>query len=496
MTLILEVEYLSGVCYAAVGPDSEMPDWPPQPDRIFSALVAAWASRGESDREADALEWLESRPQPRITAPPARARTAPTSYVPPNDPRSDRKSGAATVMPHLRRRQPRRFPAVRLAEPVVRLVWEQTNLDDGTLQALQDVAADVSYVGHSASLTRCRFLMLPVEQAEQNTAAPMRVVYPGRMAELRRAFTSGRWPQPGSPARTLPSPTEASMNVFGDRWLILEHIGGTMPDLRASARVARTLRNAILSGYDQTGLRNAVPEAVSGHRPDGSVSSNPHLAIIPLSFVGFPHADGNVLGFAIVPPRTGAVLEDPDFRTALRAVARMDEERGRRVLTIKTSEGASSDHAFSIELSPSFEPPANLRSLDPRLYLKGAREFATVTPIVLDRHLKAKGDEREAEMRDLIAQACRNVGLPAPEVIVPAKHSAVEGAPSAYPSGSAPSWLRWRLPPSLASRQLTHAVIRFPQEVAGPVLLGAGRHFGLGLCRPLRPGRRDGDAVG
>lgn len=45
--------------------------------------------------------------------------------------------------------------------------------------------------------------------------------------------------------------------------------------------------------------------------------------------------------------------------------------------------------------------------------------------------------------------------------------------------------MRWKLPGSLASRQLTHAVIRFPETVRGSVLLGAGRFVGLGLCRPL-----------
>jgi CRISPR-associated protein Csb2 len=45
--------------------------------------------------------------------------------------------------------------------------------------------------------------------------------------------------------------------------------------------------------------------------------------------------------------------------------------------------------------------------------------------------------------------------------------------------------MRWQVPASLASRALTHAVIRFSEPVAGPVILGAGRFVGLGLCRPL-----------
>ena len=51
MSLVLEVEFLTGVCRAAHSPASTEPDWPPQPDRVFSALVATWAARGERTSE-------------------------------------------------------------------------------------------------------------------------------------------------------------------------------------------------------------------------------------------------------------------------------------------------------------------------------------------------------------------------------------------------------------------------------------------------------------
>lgn len=119
------------------------------------------------------------------------------------------------------------------------------------------------------------------------------------------------------------------------------------------------------------------------------------------------------------------------------------------------------------------------------LYSRPARTFATITPIVLDRHLKQRGKMREDEIKAQIASACRNIGLPQPDEVVADKHSAFEGAPSAYPSGATPAWMRWRQPQAIASRQLTHAVVRFGVPVAGPVILGAGRFLGLGLCRPL-----------
>lgn len=485
MTLVLEIEYLSGISFAAIGPDSEVSDWPPQPDRIFSALVATWAMRGRDRLEAESLEWLENLPAPHILASDAEQRTGAIVFVPPNDPRSDKQKNAKGVLPALRGRQPRRFPAVRPHDRVVRLFWLGAEPGKATLAALQLVARDTAYVGHSASLTRCRFLLDHEAAGLRETRMPERRVYAGRFAELRRTFAAGRRPLSGARVAPVSEAKPERTNLFGERWLLLEHVAGEMPDLRACALVANTLRGALLCGYRRIGLGDEIPEVVSGHAADGSPSRAPHLAVVPLPFAGFPYADGHVMGFALIPPQDTPILDDGNFRKVLKALAPIDEDYGRRALTLTTKEGTPSDRAFSIGLSPIFERPAGKRSLDPALYTRRAQVFATTTPIVLDRHLKEKGTARQEEIASQITVACDNVGLPAPEVIIVDKHSAIEGAPSAYPSGKSPPWMHWRLPPSIASRQLTHAVIHFPEPVDGPVILCAGRFMGLGLCRPL-----------
>jgi CRISPR-associated protein Csb2 len=499
MTLVLEVEYLSAVSFAAIGPDSAVPDWPPQPDRIFSALVATWAARGQDRHEAEALAWLERLPAPRILASGAESRTAAIVFVPPNDARSDRQKNAKGVLPALRSRQPRRFPAVRPHDPVIRLFWVHAEPEEAILAALQRLACDTAYIGHSASLTRCRFLFDHDGTGVSEAKSPERQVYPGRLVELRRSYSvfeksggkRGR-PLPGARVAAITEPARERTNFFGERWLLLEHIAGDMPDLRACAVVAKTIRDVLLSGYQRIGLGNRIPEVISGHTHDGRPASSPHLAIVPLPFAGFPYADGHVMGFALISPTNSSILDDDDFRKALRVLAPIDEERGRRILTIKTKQGMPPDRAFSIMLSPTFD--ASRRSLEPAFYNRPEKIFATVTPIALDRHLKETGEARQAEIREQIVSSCRNIGLPAPEEIVANKHSAFEGVPSAYPSGKSPDWMRWRLPPSLTSRQLTHAVLRFVSAIEGPVILGAGRFMGLGLCRAILARRGDAGA--
>src|SRR5436190_1286934 len=95
----------------------EEPEWPPHPDRVFMALVAAWGEAGEDAKQREALEWLETLTPPALAVDlePSQ-RTSFTSYVPVNDDSSPMGKkgpfGAMGSTPVGRNRQPRQFPAV------------------------------------------------------------------------------------------------------------------------------------------------------------------------------------------------------------------------------------------------------------------------------------------------------------------------------------------------------------------------------------------------
>ncbi len=505
MALTLEIEHLMGVAFAAVGPDSDQPDWPPQPDRVFSALTAAWGSRGHRPEERAALEWLERQEPPMIAASAFTVRPAPTVYVPPNDPQSSKKNADSRVMPLLRPRYPRRFPAALPFDPVARLAWS-AEPDDAVFAALGRLAGDVGYVGHSASLTRCRFFRAAVPEAARPAS---RRVYRGRLAELEAGYKARplRRPSPGAsiPAvATSRRPPESS--VFDPDWLVLAFASDSPSlDLRAAPLACKALLKAVMAGFGAIGA--AIPPAVSGHNPDGTRTADPHLAAVPMAFAGWPHADGAIKGLALVPPRGSGLLDGDTFLRALRAITVPAEELGGgRILSLWGT------GLVIRELAPVAQPPADgnatgaerprlklvtqddpeQASLNPARYGRASSLWATVTPIVLDRHLdpiraadRGAGERRQREIADLVQAACRNVGIAQPVKVVPGKHAAIEGAPSALPSGNAPGWTRWSTPPALASRALTHAVLRFAEPVAGPLILGAGRFCGLGLCLPL-----------
>ena len=346
------------------------------------------------------------------------------------------------------------------------------------VDTLDAIARDVGYVGHSASLVRCSFHSRESSTALRHAGvSARRRVYAGRLEELERAHRSDPTRPMILPGAIGPAAASVAGASRADDWLVLEVVEGVMPDIRAAGLVSRVLRRALMSGYRAVGLGEAIPEVVSGHTPDGKPTRSPHLAIVPMAFAGFARADGRVFGFAVVPPPNTELPSIPGFRDAFERVARYDEGNERRILKL---DGAPLRGPLG--LAP--VRADTKRSLDPAPYVRTAQVWASVTPIVLDRHLKRHDD---SEIRELIATSCENVGLSRPDTenIQVGKHSAIEGAPPAWPVSGSPPWTRWRVPQQLASRSLTHAVIDFGCEVSGPLLLGAGRFTGLGLCRPL-----------
>ena len=100
-----------------------------------------------------------------------------------------------------------------------------------------------------------------------------------------------------------------------------------------------------------------------------------------------------------------------------------------------------------------------------------------MTPVVLNRHFK--GRDKWERAADSVKDACEHLGLPRPREVLLHAVSRIEGTPHAR---EFPQLTRKR---DGGRQSHSHAVVIFDEPVRGPVLIGAGRFRGYGLCRPI-----------
>ena len=218
------------------------------------------------------------------------------------------------------------------------------------------------------------------------------------------------------------------------------------------------------------------PGWFTGHSEPGVAPVGGHMAILPLGYVSAEHADGHVLGLALAFPR---LVSASERAACLRD--RLFDATGQD-LDLELQMGALG--VWTLRREERGSPPVALR---PVTWSDPSFVWASVTPVVLDRHPKADPRTEREEWRDevaaSIARSCEQQGLPKPDLIDVDKTSWHRGAPRSRPGPNGMPWLPTK--EGSAPRQQVHVLIQFPCEVEGPVLLGAGRFRGYGLFKPL-----------
>jgi len=548
--LAVEVSFLTGRYVATAFDDRRESEWPPHPARLFSALAATCLTAETVDeRERRALEWLEALAAPEICASRASRREVVTVFVPVNDahqsgdldeasqaldtaraavqaaqtPKARASASkklekaesrlqnlirsatsapdkatdavarkAASVLPESRVRQPRTFPSVTPTDPVVTFVWRQAEPTEEHCQALDALLARLVRLGHSSSLVSARL----VRQAPQPTWFPsefggevMRTTRTGQLQELCSAWERHRETEPRiMPAvfRTYgPQSTSqfeaAPQTCFEDAGLVLHRCRGPRLPISATPNLARAVRRLLLSMAPEP-----IPEAICGHRADGSPSERDHLAVVPLPFVGHRHATGDLLGLALLLPREVT----PEDRRAL-YLAIDAWERAHR-----GPEDERDAPEVPVHLGPlgswyvrRLEDEARPATLDLRTWTRPSRTWCSVTPVALDRYPgplgardAVKRSKAEALATRTIEAAVERVGLPRPIRVDFEPRSLLAG------SASARSFGRFPADPARNPLALTHVRVEFAEPVRGPLLVGAGRYLGLGLFRPTQTG--------
>lgn len=404
---------------------------------------------------------------------------------------------AVSIMPpgwistsdHIRTGQARVYPSVTPDEPRVSYVWSGDPPSD-ILGPLDDLCARLTRLGHSSSLVSCRVVAdhPPPSHVPGAGSIVLRGVRSGQLTALEREYAKHQ----GSRPRTLPfvsvryqkvdwtlGEPEIRPDTVGE-WLVMSFLPGSRryPTTR-TVDIATALRGAVFS-Y----AADPIPEGLSGHRPAGAPSTRPHVAFLPLPWVGREHSDGRLMGAAISLP---ADLDLKSRRELFRAVGRWEAAQDELLLTLGRRGLLRMKRVVGT---------TTLITLRQNLWSRRSRRWVSATPIALPAHpgVLSSGSVSArarawARAEQAVVDSCRHIGLPEPAEVMVSLAPLISGARPApdYPPFRQPGPGRKPI-----ARRLLHAAVTFEQQVPGPIVLGAGRYLGLGLMRPLtEPGSDD-----
>ena len=443
-------------------------EWPPSPARLFAALVAADGTR-QASRVTDGHEliWLEGLPAPAIHAQlGSRHQTLQPRYVVEHDESFAKRSGKPSELfvhqEYLGRKPALQRSGVRISlrNPLVVYRWDVEPPGEKTLDSLAHRAARVGYLGASDSPVRVRVLTgMPCGAANEvyvpdpNGDIRISVPRPGHVAVLDSMYDA--WKERGASISRSQFPAllhRAAYRSPGPRgtmdhgevvtWLRLRPaVSG-----RRIASVTALFKEAVLSRHQR--MHGEPPAILHGH---GFTGAGYDLArYLALPDVGYPRSRGRIHGLALwLPPGS-----DRGQRQRARDAA----------VAIDTLVGRG--------IEARVEPRGDEKrpwAVNPRRWQGPSTTWVTAFPVVHER----RGVAGLAEA----ARWCRHAGLSEPiafrSLRTPLLPGAVDLAPAEVNRSGRPA-----LPYS-------HAEFHFAERIAGPVVIGAGRQRGFGLCVPV-----------
>lgn len=456
-------------------------EWPPSPARFFQALLAGVMTGGYRQHRTpcqEALRWLERLPPPDIYA---SKQTKGESYrlaVPNND-----FDAVAREWKKGRPADPARIRTLKTVQPRllssggphVHYVWtvERESPTEVRTQAYSLEAAvhclhtlgwgvDMAFGG--ASLRD----ELSFPETEHWEPAPfgtaLAVPIEGFLADLEACYRRflRRTKGSGVDPNTRPSVVglkhyrrsgQAGRSFAAFRMVRpSSEMGTEQPYSRApheSMRVAAWLRHATtrdLQGWrDETFLN----EYVSGHVTSGDRSHR--LSYVPLPSVGHRHVDGWI--------RRVAIVEPPE------ADGEVTGEIHRRMAGALLYEEGKPKPACALA-------PIKHEEIAP--YVKSSKVWRSVTPVILHGFNTQRRHLSLAKTEKLLVESFSECGYPADSI----RELNVQPAPLVPGAIGARDIL---VPKHLSQWPRYHVRVEFESEVPGPLLVGIGRHYGIGV---------------
>ncbi len=471
-------------------------DWPPAPSRLFQALVAGVGQDGQlSDSLSRPLAWLEKLDAPLIAAPQAIPGQHVNYYVPNND--LDAVGGDPSKIGQIRTAK---WFKPKLFDQAVALLYAWAFPDTAVAQqhaeSIRQFADRLYQLGRGIDLAWAWAEALTPDECDARLASYQGAIYrpsegsggtvllcpqDGSLKSLiaRHAAMSKRFQVQGQGRSVKWRFTQAPKPQF-------KPVAYDCPPIRrlyalrgdADSPLALPLHRIAYfteAARDEAAKRfppsraAEVERCLIGRAPDaGHVSHDQRIRLLPLPSIGHAHADHGIRRLLVEVP-TGCPLPADDVFWAFSGLAvsggvltsssdrRMEGHFGigRRDCTLWQS------------VSPIALPDnARRRRLDPfRLHIASERK---------------DGAERGAEQQRAAAailQALRHANVPARIDSIRVQREPFHAKGERVEV--------FAHPPRFPKERLWHVEIAFSEPVSGPLIIGDGRYYGLGLMAPV-----------
>ena len=484
-------------------------DWPPSPARLFQAIVAGVGQSGPLDDETSApLYWLETLAPPMIAAPHMVETKAVTNYVPNND--LDTVGGDARRIASIRTAKPwkaKLFPQ----EEAFLYAWDLNQDDSGSkAQQICDFAEKLYQLGRGVDLAWAVGEIVSLQEFEKRLLEYPGIIFrpsmgrsstilncPGKDSlnslKLRHAAMGERFRVQGSgrkvkvqfvqapKPRFVPTaydspPTQMVFELCSPQ---IESGKIAWPHSRTSALVVAVRDVAVAS------LKAALPEqepiiekCLVGRKANGDddAPKSFRIRILPLPSIGHQHTDPAIRRILVEVPSQCPVRTD-DIFWAFSGLEVSDCGVGAECILIPSNDDQMLRH-YGLTGQNSVRwhtiTPAVLPQVASRRRIEPTRRSTDAKGGI------ERGEEQQRAAHEVI-QALRHAEIPAPVKSVRVQREPFETkglCAEDFASGT-----------RFSKRRFWHVELIFEEALTGPLIIGDGRYYGLGLMAPTRDPR-------
>lgn len=509
--LVITVSLISGRFHGRN--QTNQPEWPPSPFRLYQALVAGAAQTISVETARPTLQWMERCRTISILTPPAYQGKKATSYVLTNQ--RDKTIGTKTTEASLK--------SAKVVHPVILSSHENCDLHfvysseapKNHLETLQHISRGVSHFGQGIDAAEVRVANLASEQIENLTGTewisdetqgtPLPVPFEGSLEALERSYHSWRKQASQSHKKLslppIPVPRLATQKFRHEqcpdppvfRCFELRDLDGSraaLPDT-LNTRIAGMIRHLTTDPDFASSLGWSPQEMAMLHGHLESRGESPRVATQRFGFIGLPTLRwlGDARGWSVDNCRRV-------FLTAPAQYADLLDE-----FTLKINHRELRPLGDSLSLTLVLSKPDSTTNY----YTQSSSRWSTVTPMVLPNHLASSKDRRRLRNPKLNDETRSNILAKLDRRIDTMIRNAITNAGISRTLANA-ALIKWNShgfwPGASSAKHHTttkhfekhpkrHILIEWrdplgaPLQLSGPLTIGAGSHAGLGLFAPM-----------